>query len=105
MPLFVVLFYMLPDSAPLLKRFGETRYLKAFVWGYHQWYWLTKDQVIVWHREELKKLDWDFQFQEASSQLLAARRKAHESGMSAGSPDYPTLRDFLPPDLPSSRKR
>lgn len=97
MPLYVALFYLLPDSAPLMKRFGENRFWQPLVNNYHQWYWPTRERVTVWHRKELERLDFKFRFKKASDRLCQARGKLQEQGISAGDPEYPTIRDFLPP--------
>lgn len=93
MPLFVVLFYLLPDPTHLMKYpLG-----RSVLGDYYHWHYRTRDRVIDWHKDELSRIDFEFRFRDARLRLVALRIEARERGISPGSPEYPSIRDLLPP--------
>lgn len=63
--------------------------------SYALWHEANKEAVIAWHKEELLKIDWEYELQDAQRQLVAARERARERGVRPLDPEYPDLQDFL----------
>ncbi|HUQ30147.1 MAG TPA: hypothetical protein VM103_01365 [Candidatus Paceibacterota bacterium] len=109
MPLFVILFYVLPMPATV-ESWGAGGTLVPFdrstLNNYRRWYYQTQDRVIAWHKDRLFTLDSRYRREEASRKLTFARSQAQDKGISAASPEYPNIRQFLPKsDWPENRAK
>jgi hypothetical protein len=87
MPVLILLFAVLPKPNRGSKIIHQT--------GYVSFYYGLQKKVVAWHQAELKKLDPVYEIQQASIQLVAARKKAYRNGVSPMDPKYPILADFL----------
>ncbi len=76
---------------------------RVFTRAYMFWWETSRKRLTAWHRQELKRIDSNFAYAEATRELINAREVARERGVKPLSSKYPDIRDFLPKDYFSSK--
>ncbi len=57
-------------------------------------YWDCREEVVAWHRTELRRLDPEFRSLQIALRLSAAYDEAEQEGISPLSLEYPDTRNF-----------
>lgn len=90
-----------PTPASLYSLAGNGALASLFnpiISAYAIWWVSSQKRLIDWHRHELKQIDFNFEFAEATRELVRAREAARARGVSPLSSDYPDIQNFLSKD-------
>ena len=83
-----MLFSVLPRPQTLNALVGDELVYRL---GYGLFWIKLRIALAVWHHHELLRCDPEYARREAELNLLEARREAHNRGMSASDPHYPSF--------------
>ena len=86
-----VLFALMPRLSHIPVLFGV-----EFLTRYEGWYESTRRGAIEYHKNQLRRLDHQFRWNEANLELVRRREVAREKGIGPLDPGYPSLSDVLP---------